>query len=149
MPYVFIYHAGSQSFAKREDIEQIMLRSYNSFLQKWGFNTLEATRINHIAIGKIQAGRRQNFRVLEIGCGCGATLMHLKYLFPEAKVYGIENNPVAAQMAVQYAMIYCSMDNITEKSDYVIVTSGKVQEQKTKNLLNQGGIFISENENKR
>ena len=52
-------------------------------------------------------------------------------------------------MAAQYAMIYCSMDNITEKFDYVIVTNGKVQEQKTKNLLNEGGILISENENKR
>ncbi len=35
----YIYHAGSQSFVKRPDVEELILRNRQRFIEKWGFDS--------------------------------------------------------------------------------------------------------------
>lgn len=39
----FIYHAGSQSFSVRKDVEEILTRNHKKFVEKYGFDILQYT----------------------------------------------------------------------------------------------------------
>ncbi|MBR3525449.1 MAG: HAD-IIIC family phosphatase [Lachnospiraceae bacterium] len=39
----YIYHAGSQSFVKRPDVETLILRNRQRFIEKWGFDSTSIT----------------------------------------------------------------------------------------------------------
>ena len=39
--------------------------------------------------------------ILELGAGCGNTLGRLRYLFPQAELYGIEDDGLAVKYAVK------------------------------------------------
>ncbi|MCR4641868.1 MAG: hypothetical protein K5697_07550, partial [Lachnospiraceae bacterium] len=39
----YIYHAGSQSFVKRPDVEALILRNRERFIEKWGFDSTSIT----------------------------------------------------------------------------------------------------------
>lgn len=95
----YIYHAGSQNFANLPNLEEIVTKNYHYLVNKWGFDIPAASRIDVEAIEKICADNRSDFRVLEIGCGCGATLARIKYLHPKAEVVGIELNKLKLEVA--------------------------------------------------
>ena len=66
--------------------------------------------------------------VLEVGAGCGSTLSRLKYLFPKAYLYGIEEDALAVKYSVKNVKIltgdWRTMELPFEESifDYVIYT---------------------------
>lgn len=45
------------------------------------------------------------FNILEIGCACGATLIEIKRLFPNASLYGIELDKESASIAAHFATV--------------------------------------------
>lgn len=90
---------GSHPQIKKHTIKE----NTDSFVTKWGFHPIEATDIRMDLIAFIQREshgyKRDACRVMEIGCGCGATLLHLKKIFPKAAWLGVERNKLAASIA--------------------------------------------------
>lgn len=87
----FIFHCGSFSF--NNDVEEKNRLSRNNrkvFKEKWGFDIDYYSKSRNEIIQFIKDDEDKPIHVLEIGCGCGATLAKIKYLWPHAEVKGIE-----------------------------------------------------------
>lgn len=100
----FIHHFGSVSFGENKD-RYINLLQVNKqkFIEKWGFDPHYYTSIRHDLISLLTAPKDQEINVLEIGCACGATLLKIKSLYKNAKLYGIELNEGAGASASLFA----------------------------------------------
>lgn len=99
----FVYHFGTESLLKGiPDPEQTQAINAAKFKHKWGFDYRYYTyeRRNLIEImGEIP---QPDVKILEIGCGMGATLGYLKNKYPDALVYGVELEEEVALMAGKY-----------------------------------------------
>ncbi|ACT04451.1 methyltransferase domain-containing protein [Paenibacillus sp. JDR-2] len=102
----FIHHYGSVSFrADSAMYLQLFARNNQLFREKWGFASSEALIIHSDMLGLLDrevsaaGGGTESPRFLNIGCGCGATLLSLRHRFPGALLYGVEKNGQAAKVA--------------------------------------------------
>jgi len=104
----FIYHAGSQSFSKRNDVDEIFERNHKYLIDKWQVDIPTHSLMNEEAVRIISERhqRDESFTVLEVGAGCGSTLSRLKYLFPKALVCGIEKEELAVKYAAANVEIF-------------------------------------------
>ena len=92
---------------------------------KWGMHYFNSAG-NPNLINMIQHESAAAINVLEIGCDCGGTLLEIKNLYPNAKVYGCELNPKAAEIASHFATV--TINNIEDTNltyepemfDYII-----------------------------
>jgi GT2 family glycosyltransferase len=152
----FIYHYGSRSFG-RETTIKLSARNREIFKQKWGFD------INYYSYPKFEIINliREDMKdmaspihVLEVGCGCGAALMAIKYLYPNAVVKGIEPNGLLARIGgVSLDIIKGDIETFEvpyekEYFDYIIYTDDLKHPQypekviqKMKGYLKHGGRF--------
>ncbi|MFF2092521.1 methyltransferase domain-containing protein [Paenibacillus sp. NPDC058174] len=108
----FIHHYGSASF--REE-EQLYVRTFEKnsriFRDKWGFSAEQGLLIRIDIAGLVEREAKlparggevtstgETFKLLELGCGCGATLLRLKSLYPGAELLGLERNAEASRIA--------------------------------------------------
>lgn len=123
--------------------------------EKWGMHYFN-TMYNFNLLKLIEEDRDNCFKVLEIGCDCGATLLEIKNRYPNAKVYGSEINENAVKIASCVATV--SVDNIENFDlgygagffDYIIF--GDVLEhlrnpleviKYCRNLLNENGCILA------
>ncbi len=58
------------------------------FIDKWGFDLNYYSNSRNDMLNFIEADRSENS--MEVGCGCGATLSKIKYLWQNTEVAGIE-----------------------------------------------------------
>ncbi|MBR5969140.1 MAG: glycosyltransferase family 2 protein [Lachnospiraceae bacterium] len=133
----FIYHAGSQSFIKRTDLNDMIDRNRKYIISKWGFDSLlhlAFSEAEQRQISKIERTATDDFRVLQIGSGCGSGLGKLKYLFPEALVIGIEKEEKAAALSID-GCVTLVLDWKTERLpfahgffDYILVNDREGKE---------------------
>lgn len=72
--------------------------------EKWHMNYFNEFP-NKALIKEIKHQREEIFSVLEVGCDCGVNLMQIKNEFPEARLYGVEINLNAAQIAGGFAEV--------------------------------------------
>ena len=87
----FIFHWGSQSFGEVPDRQlELMKTNRKLFKDKWKFDIDYYSYAREELISFIAQEKYKTINVLEIGCGCGATLSKIKYLWPESDVRGIE-----------------------------------------------------------
>ncbi len=102
---IFIHHFGSTSFGEMpEKRQQLWARNRQRFVEKWGFPT--AYRSKEELIQLIDEPDRQKvIRVLDINCGSGSALLRIKYHYPAANVYGIEENVKAAKITSTFANV--------------------------------------------
>ena len=124
----FIHHYGSVSFKDDPQAHQLLAVNAGKFEDKWGFNPDYSARIRSDIVDCIDAPADRPIRVLEMGCGCGATLLSIKNRYQNAQLYGIELNSNAATDANLVANV--SPTNIEQSPldyppgffDYIILT---------------------------
>ncbi|WP_010496798.1 glycosyltransferase [Paenibacillus elgii] len=109
----FIHHFGSVSFRNNAEAYNKLLRTnQNKFLEKWGFDP-ERAIIHRGLVNQIEAVPNDSICILEIGSGCGGTLLYIKNQFPYAEVCGVETNAFAAKVAAKVTShIYLSLDEV-------------------------------------
>lgn len=69
--------------------------------RKWGMKQPDRCA-NRDMVDLMEAEPESPIRVLEVGCGCGTTLLAVKNRYPNADVHGIETNEAEAQIASRY-----------------------------------------------
>jgi len=87
----FIHHFGSASFNKDyTKFNNLLIINADKFKEKWGFNSNLCSILKFDIIDRINEPIEKQLNILEFDCGLGATLLKLRYIYPSAKIYGIE-----------------------------------------------------------
>lgn len=130
----FIFHYGSQGFAQLDSsYTDLLLRNHQIFIDKWGFNILyySSSRTEIIQLME-DIPKSKGINVLEIGCGAGATLNKIKYLWPNAKTVGVEIVDDVAKLASIYNEIIVgdieTLELPYEKDYFDVIICGDVLE---------------------
>lgn len=145
----FIYHAGSQSFAGRNDLEAVITKNYYYMFEKWQFDIMANAELNEEAIRQIKEASVKPIKVLEVGSGSGNTLTRIKYLYPQSEVYGIEKEERAVRYGVKSVPVitgeWKKMVIPFQKGyfDYIILT--RVQEDERIELTEFFRQYLKEN----
>ncbi len=130
----FIFHWGSKSFNTLGNEQFCNLSNTNrdKFKAKWGFNPDYYSHIRQDIIPFISDDHDTPLKILEIGCGAGATLAHIKYLFPNSKVHGIELVQEIVSISDKNLNIICgNIENMIlpyEKHSFDYIICGDVLE---------------------
>ncbi|NUU60944.1 glycosyltransferase [Paenibacillus agri] len=102
---IFIHHFGSTSFGEMpEQRQQLWARNRQKFAEKWGFPTAYGSKEELIQLID-EPDRQKNIRVLDVNCGSGSALLNIKYNYPAAEIYGIDENEKAAEITGTFANI--------------------------------------------
>ncbi|MFW2492015.1 glycosyltransferase [Clostridium chromiireducens] len=95
----FIHHFGSTSFKKDyTKFNNVLRENSQKFEEKWGFNSNYQSLLKFDIINRINEPREKKINILEFNCGLGSTLLRLKYMYPNARLYGIEINKNVAKI---------------------------------------------------
>ena len=155
----FIYHAGSQSFNKRNDLQQIFARNHEYMVKKWGYDSLVysvVTKQEACVLDSISHKANEYFRILEVGAGSGNMISRIKYLYPLATVYGTESNEKVVRNGVEtIPLLYVDWKTqqlpfVDGYFDYIIVNTREaldftkefVDERIKRYLKQDGKIFV-------
>lgn len=125
----FVYHFSKGSFQKNlRSYFDLVDKNAAKFKEKWGFDC-QYYRYERYEIVKLLEETKPNgaFRVLEIGCGMGATLGCIQGLYQEAEVYGIEIAETIMPIAKKYlpTIIHGNIEQITmpyEEMAFLIIS---------------------------
>ena len=119
----YIYHAGSQSFIKRNDTNEMFQKHIKLIIDKWKFDPslYAAMSINELEyiknLEKKGYKKDSTFKLLHIGCGCGNMLGRIHYMYPNAQLYGIEPNEYARKFAISCITAVGSESELPYKLD--------------------------------
>ncbi len=102
----FIYHAGSQSFIKNPDVDQIFMDHYQLFINKYGFDIFEFAAADQEMIREIPYKKEDAFNILQIGSGIGADLKYIRTKYPKANVIGVEPETVLYEISRKTDMVF-------------------------------------------
>lgn len=147
----YIYHAGSQNFSKLNNLEQIITNNYLYLLNKWHFDVPNKSQVYREAVQTLGHNWDDSFSVLHIGAGCGSTLARIKFVYPNAEVYGIENCREAVECAPDsIEIIYCDFrkDEFPyddKRFDYIICSDNTEKERYSQYLTDQGVVITLDN----
>lgn len=99
---VYQYYTGN--YHSYYDTEHIINNDTYNIRKKWHMNYINtAPSINLVNMINESPDRKLN--ILEIGCDCGATLLKIKEIYHNANLYGIDINPISANIASHLASV--------------------------------------------
>lgn len=121
----FIYHIGTESF-KNTDIDSYVLRNFELFKKKYGFDIIQYANASGNVISHIPYRPKDEFVLAHYGCGLGADLKAVRSLFPNSKVIGMEENPDLRNVASGTEIVYESLEDYhakcpTDKIDVFVI----------------------------
>lgn len=145
----FIYHYGSGDGKNSKKWSNLYSINEEKIDAKWHFSCRKNVGINDGAVNKVKKTKKENPKVLEIGCGLGATLLEIKNCVPQADIYGIENDENLFSVTSQY--INCQqVDDFTGKLpydehyfDYVILNNLSVIDDEAAKLFENLEKYIT------
>ena len=124
----YIHHFGSTSFKDNvESYNKLLSTNAKKFADKWGFKIEKEANIRYDLINLISKSKNEAFNILQIGCGCGATLQMIKNIYPNANVYGVDKNVAVLKIASMVGDVRCEDIEKQELSfeekmfDYIIL----------------------------
>lgn len=124
----FIIHFGREhALQGTVEYQETIQKEQELLDEKWGFHTQYYLGARPDLPQLIDEPAEKPLRILEIGCGCGALMGHLKSKYPNAKMYGIELIPEVAAVASGMGTVLCG--NVEEMDfpwedewfDYIIM----------------------------
>lgn len=129
----FIFHYGSVSFKKDYTYSDILTKNFYLLNDKYGFDVDYYSRQRNDLIEHLPDDKQQEFRLLDIGCGCGSTLLKIKEIYSNVEAAGIEKFQQAAEIGAKIADIYCldieKQKLPFEKQSFDYILMGNVLEQ--------------------
>lgn len=111
----FIYHAGSQSFSTRDDINELLQTNHKKFVQKYGFDILDYAYPNSDLLSQIPYLACDSFNILFLGSGLNANCMAIKEQYSHANILSIEPNEKLYQIVKSDATIFPSIAALRSK----------------------------------
>ncbi|SFA51832.1 Glycosyltransferase, GT2 family [Anoxybacillus pushchinoensis] len=122
----FIHHYGSVSWQDDSNGYSKLLRdNQKKFEEKWNID-VKAYAIEWEILSEITMDRKTNMNVLHIGCGAGATLLKIKQEYPQATLYGVEQNAFAIKEAQRYAYVANDLEDgeiKKQKFDFILYSN--------------------------
>lgn len=94
----FIYHFGGGAGQNRQFWQEQYKRNRVLFKEKWGFDISYYSHVRDGIADLLDCGEGREVNVLEVGCGLGATLARIQFMYPYAHVYGMELMPEVASV---------------------------------------------------
>ena len=124
----FVFRGGVSCCFEPDTQRRVTLIQHDCtrFQEKWDMSSYYYSNVRKDLIAFIRHEQSEHIRVLEIGCGIGATLGKIKYKYPNSEVYGVEIVDKVAKLGASNFEIIC--DNIENNSlpfeeryfDYII-----------------------------
>lgn len=139
----FVHHFGSASFKQDVPVFNHLLEvNRQKFYEKWGFDSSNSTQIHFELLDLIDEAPDKPFRVLDVNCGCGATLLQIKNKFSEAELHGLDENSSSIDIAKSFC--HASVGSVEmiqvfpdDYFDYIIAPNVLPYVQNPKALLQQ------------
>ena len=125
----FVYHAGSQSFSKCDNVQEILAEHHELFIQKYGFDILEYAYPDAKIISQFPFSREAEFNVLQVGSGLGADLKYINTLFPKAHAVGLETDMNLYQISRKTEAVISSvadLQNSLTQSVFHVLLIGRI-----------------------
>ena len=126
LPSVYVHHQENAHAQNIDAYDKEILAEADLFHEKWGVSLTYSFGVRDDLFSLMDLSS-EGLRILEIGCACGATLMEIGARSPSAKLYGVELNEKAAEIARTYANVL-AMDvervdenDIRERFDYILM----------------------------
>lgn len=142
----FIHHYGGTSFNESKEYGELLKKNEQKFKDKWGFTSAKNMSMNVKIVSLIDKEEDMKFKILEIGCGCGATLMYMKNKYKNIELYGVDLNKNALNQANFLTKslnedIY-NIENICRyfydvKFDYIFINDILIKNADNKKLFNK------------
>lgn len=158
----FIIHWGSQSFGKKVQVHNELLQvNEQKFYEKWSAIGINFVKYMDLRADLVSICSKNcsiaNADIMVAGTGCGALLSMLKETYPEAEVYGMEQNQFMAQIADKVAdTVWTDFDEwkgdeLEESFDIIFINDElehtenpeKFLKELVKMLKKDGCLFIS------
>jgi len=128
----FIYHYGHGDGKNTDIWEAAIAKNKEILKEKWKFHMGYYSYVRMDLIDMIEKGHDEKISVLEVGCGLGATIARIEYLWPEAEVKGIELVDRLADIGANYLDIIQgnieTMEIPYEKESFDYIIFGDVLE---------------------
>ena len=153
----YILHFGSRTFEKNiEEYQAAAGRNRKKINEKWGFDVNYYLYPGIDLIDQIKEPVEKPVRILDVGCGCGASMGYVRGIFPAAQTYGIEIIPQLAQLASCMGEVLCGdvekeeLPWSEEYFDYILMGDileelaepEKVLKRLRKHLKKDGSIIV-------
>ena len=126
----FIYHAGSQSFSKREGTQEILMDHKRLFIEKYGFDIFAHYEPDRRYIVQLPFDEDAEFDLLQLGCGLCPDLKILRSRFSKARYAGIESDDRLYDIASGTEEVYRSIEelceNVTERRFNAVLADASI-----------------------
>ncbi len=158
----FILHFGAIGFSvlkeKNDPLWSTFFdNNYRYYIEKWNFRPDYSFGCRHAMIAHMNPDDKwKDICCLDIGCACGATLLEIQNLYPNARLYGIELDPNCAAFTSHFATVATgnieTMDFPFDTAfDYIflgdvlehLVEPGKLLKRLKPHLSKQGVVIAS------
>lgn len=155
----FVFHYGSKSFSKqKERFMHLFEENEKKYEAKWNYHPYKHTYIRMELLSflpKEWNEKNSAKRILEVGCGAGATLGRLKRLYPGIDLIGVEPDEMCASIAQRISPVVAkdifavTVDEIG-KFDYILlggifehVLDGNALLEKVRTFLKPNGTILA------
>ncbi len=140
----YIYHAGSQSFAKKDNVNELLISHQELFIQLYGFHIFDYAKPNRNVVEQMKQNPNDVFGVLEIGCGLGADLKLLRMQYPCAMLVGIEQKDALYQIAKETEEVYQDIRELAGLYKNPFVDALIVEEADLAAMTSEQRLLLSE-----
>jgi GT2 family glycosyltransferase len=139
----FIHHYLGSEFRKNLNrFYPVLYANREKFKNKWGFETYLFDEIEFASLRILdEPDKQKRINVLHIGCGIGVSLLKVKKEYPNASLYGVEEDKNIAEIAKQIAQVSItpisdfSFDLPEEYFDFILIGSQLEKVENPENFL--------------
>lgn len=111
----FLYHAGSQSFSHRADLEDLLSTNHQKFIETYGFDILQHAYAEKYMLDQISFKPENSFNLVFLGSGLGATTALIKKEFPHCNLISIEPDSSLYEISACDPTVFPSVEALCDR----------------------------------